>query len=443
MDQLDATADSRHIEEDPVGTGVLARWEVHRVFRRQRRGLAFAATLSATSSSRRLPCPEASRPDWPRWPAAPFGASWHDTSGGLRHECRESPRHPVPTEDSGDPQWLISVASPTERAANPETPGRRQSCVVHLLPAGQRATEGDIVVQSADTGSRELFVPGGNGCACAVVRSAHIHAWQHRLGQAVQTQGRSTVEPGPVPLVESIGVSSRNLGRTVRHFTRRNDGLYTRLPASRRPHRYSSGWIANCSRSRSQLQAYMRDRVCHQTRRPHSRSTRRREDIWIGHLRQRVKGGGPAEQQLTTDEAEVQPCLDAAGRPDRLRFVGRRGSHPNCEQSGGRHRGAGCREPVARRIPETTSPDGKFLHLSHAKECLDAVAVESTSPGPAALANRDAALQRCDFARWALDRVPSRTRTGRFEIYVHQFPAMETRPLDDPISYRRCPAGLG
>jgi eukaryotic-like serine/threonine-protein kinase len=346
-------------------------------------------------------------------PAPADGASWHDsTIVFAMTDGTKSGIFTVP-DRGGPPTQLLSLDATIERASRPRLllDGKH---VLFTMRAPSSGAEGAIVVQSLDSGRRTTLV---NGAASAqVLPTGHLVYLHDGALYAIPFNERTlNFTPSPVLLVEDV------LGTGGGQFAISDNGTLVYQPTPKTSLR-SLVWVDRQGREQPIAVPpadYLDPRISPDGMRLAVSSG---ADVWVMTL---------ASQALTRLTFTKTPEFNPVWTPDsrHVLFDSRETGTTQIVRKAAD--GSGSLEVVESTggYPEAISPDGK-LFIYHTTSALPVAMLRPFGAGASSKPLVDTkAPVRVYNAEISPDghRVAYQSdESGRFEIFVHPFPALET-----------------
>jgi len=345
-------------------------------------------------------------------PAMQGGASWHDsTIVFAMTDGQKSGIFTVP-DRGGPPTQLVSLDASIERASQPRLldDGKHVLFTVRT-PAG--GAEGTIVVQSLDSGRRTTLVNGG--ASARVLPTGQLVYLHDDALYAIPFNERTLdFSPSPVLLVEDVL-------ETGGQFAISDNGTLVYQPTPKTSLR-SLVWVDRQGREQPIPVApgdYLDPRISPDGTRLAVSSG---ADIWVMTL---------ADQAMTRLTFTKTPEFNPVWTPDsrHVLFDSRETGTAQIVRKAGD--GSGSLDVVQPMpgYPEVISPDGK-LFIYHTSSSLPMAMLQPLGRGASSkpLIETKVPIQVYNAeispdGRWVAYQSDE---SGRFEIYVHPFPALET-----------------
>jgi Tol biopolymer transport system component len=347
-------------------------------------------------------------------PATPDGASWHDKTivFAMTHGAT-SGIFTVP-ESGGAPTQLVSLDATIERAAQPRLLDDGEHVLFTLLRAGAGGSEGAIVVQSLGSGRRTTLVNGG--ASARVLATGHL-AYFHDGGLYAIPFNVRTLEltPSPVLLVEDV------LDTGGGQFAISGNGTLVYQPTSATSLR-SLVWVDRQGREQPIPVApadYLDPRISPDGSRLAVSSG---ADIWVMTL---------SSQALTRLTFTKTPEFNPTWTPDSRHVLFDTRETGTAQIVRKAADGTGSLDPVLAMpgYPEAISPDGKWF-IYHTASSLPLAMLRPFGPGarskPIVNSKVPIRVYNAEISpdgRWVAYQSDE---SGRFEIYVHPFPAIDS-----------------
>ena len=359
-------------------------------------------------------------------PAMPDGASWHD--GAIVFAMTEGTKSGIFTvlERGGTPTQLVSLDATTERASQPRLlEGGKH--VLFTLRGTASGTEGAIVVQSLDSGRRTTLVNAG--ASARVLPLGQLVYLHDGALYAIPFNARTLdFTPSPVLLVEDV------LGTGGGQFAISDNGTLVYQPTPKTSLR-SLVWVDRQGREQPIPVSpgdYLDPRISPDGTRLAMSSG---ADVWVMTF---------ANQALTRLTFTTTPEYNPVWTPDSRHVLFDTRETGTTQIVRKAADGSGSLDVVQRMpgYPEVISPDGKlFIYHTASSTANGDVCSGSARQGPANRSSRRKVPIRVYNAeispdgRWVAYQSDE---SGRFEIYVHPFPATGHGTLA-AINQRRSP----
>jgi len=349
-------------------------------------------------------------------PAPPNGASWRNGTIVFGLTAGDSSGIYAAPDGGGPLKRLISVDPAVERASQPEIfEDGRHVLFTMTKPTDSAQGEGTIVVQDLQTGERKVLVNGGTGAH--VLPTGHLVYMHARSLFGVPFNSRTLeVSGAPVLLAEDVPAAGGG------QFGISSDGslVYPSVPAQSLR---ALLWVdrgGHESPISAAPGAYLDPRLSPAGTQLAVSSG---ADIWIWTFT------NAALTRLTFTQG---PEYNPAWMPDGRRVI-------FDANEGGRllrilrkaADGTGPTDvvvPAPGGYPETVSPDGKFLVYHTAEQLPISMLVPLDGSGPArplVSTNTTAQTFNAEISSDGHWIAYQSDESGRFEIYVHPFPALE------------------
>lgn len=346
-------------------------------------------------------------------PARPNGASWRHGTIVFAIDAGESSGIYSAPEGGGGVRRVVSIDSAVERASQPEMLEDGKHVLFTVTTSTSAALEGAIVVQSLQTGERKVLVNGGTGAH--VLATGHLVYLHDGSLFGVPFNPRTLELSGaPVLLAEDVPAS----GGGQYAISANGTLVYPSMPA---PSSRGLVWVDRQGRE-DPISAppgpYIDPRLSPDGKRLAVSSL---ADIWIWTFAIR------ALTRLTfTQGNEYNPAWMPDSR--RVVFDAREGGVGQILRKAADGTGPTDVVSPAPGYPEAVSPDGKFL-IYHTGDQLPTLMLMpldgSGTARPLNPTKSPAQTFNAEISRNGNWIAYQSDESGRFEIYVHPFPALE------------------
>ena len=346
-------------------------------------------------------------------PAATDGASWHDSA--IVFAMTEGSRSGIFTvpDRGGPPTQLVSLDASIERASQPRLlPDGKHVLFTVRTPAG--GAEGAIVVQSLDSGRRTTLVNGG--ASARVLPTGQLVYLHDGALYAIPFNARTLdFTPSPALLVDDV------LGTSGGQFAISDNGTLVYQPTPKTSLR-SLVWVDRQGREQPipvPPADYLDPRIS-----PDGTllAVSSGADIWVMTL---------ASQALTRLTFTKTPEFNPVWTPDSQHVLFDTRETGTAQIGRKAADGSGSLEVVEPRpgYPEAISPDGK-LFIYHTASSLPMAMLRLIGSGasskPLVVTKAPVRVYNAEISpdgRWVAYQSDE---SGRFEVYLHPFPALES-----------------